>query len=169
MVHLQLKESEFQKIKEYFFSIPKVEDAREVLTKLVKKVGEEKFLQGLKSEGFGELFEKALNNDQAFFEHRGRLILSLELVLQKEFLSTFGGISHKGWFRDLRGVPCPLNSIKARVEIGKMPPGETLTLWLDEGSPIENVPSSIIAEGHQILEREKRRDFWQLKLQKRKA
>jgi hypothetical protein len=33
---------------------------------------------------------------------------------------------------------------------------------VSSGNPIENVPSALIADGHLILEREKKGDFWKI-------
>jgi TusA-related sulfurtransferase len=55
-------------------------------------------------------------------------------------------------FRNLRGTPCPINFVKAKLELSKMKSGEQLELILDEGTPVENVPRSLKREGHQVLE-----------------
>jgi sulfite reductase (ferredoxin) len=52
---------------------------------------------------------------------------------------------------DLRGVACPINFVKTRLFLDKINSGQSLEVWLDDGEPIENVTSSIMAEGHQIL------------------
>ena len=52
---------------------------------------------------------------------------------------------------DLRGVPCPLNFVKVKIQLDKMEPGQTLEVWLDSGEPIESVTQSILEEGHKIL------------------
>lgn len=65
-------------------------------------------------------------------------------------------------FCDYRGVPCPLNSVRARLELARMEPGQQLRLLLDCGSPIENVPASLCADGHTITERTRKGDFWEL-------
>ena len=55
------------------------------------------------------------------------------------------------YFLDLRGVACPMNFVKTRLYMDKMPAGETLTVLLDDGEPVESVCSSVTAEGHSIL------------------
>jgi TusA-related sulfurtransferase len=51
---------------------------------------------------------------------------------------------------DLRGTPCPLNFIRTKLYLQKMPPGTLLEVWLDGGEPIEQVPNSLRMEGYQI-------------------
>lgn len=57
--------------------------------------------------------------------------------------------------RNLLGTPCPLNLVKAKLELSRMQNGEILELILDEGQPIENVPRSLVQEGHRIVRRER--------------
>jgi len=51
---------------------------------------------------------------------------------------------------DLRGVPCPMNWVRARLALEGMAPGETLELQLDEGDPLESVPRSAEEDGHRV-------------------
>ena len=51
---------------------------------------------------------------------------------------------------DLTGVLCPLNWVKARVALERMAPGEALTVLLDPGQALENVPRSALDEGHEV-------------------
>lgn len=59
------------------------------------------------------------------------------------------------YFLDLRGVACPMNFVKTKLLIDKMPPGETLQVLLDDGEPVESVSESIQAEGHSLLQSER--------------
>ncbi len=68
---------------------------------------------------------------------------------------------------DLRGVRCPLNAVRARIVLNGLAPGEELEILLDEGAPIENVPQTLIAEGHSVLFREKKGEYWLLRVRKR--
>jgi tRNA 2-thiouridine synthesizing protein A len=52
---------------------------------------------------------------------------------------------------DLRGTPCPMNWVKAKLELEQLAPGERLEILLDDGDAIRNVPRSVKAEGHKIL------------------
>jgi len=53
--------------------------------------------------------------------------------------------------KDFRGVACPLNFVKTKIELSKLKPGDILEIRLDDGAPIENVPGSVQAEGHKII------------------
>lgn len=70
-------------------------------------------------------------------------------------------------YRDLRGIPCPLNSAKARVYLSKLTPLSETEIWLDPGPPIENVPSSLIADGHQIISRHRQENYWIIKVKRK--
>ena len=59
---------------------------------------------------------------------------------------------------DLSGVPCPRNSARALLKLELMSSGERLRVIIDDGEPIENVPSSLEVEGHTVEEREQRAD-----------
>jgi len=58
-------------------------------------------------------------------------------------------------FQNLRGVGCHMNLVKTKFAFSKMKPGQILELILDDGPPINNVPRSVIREGHEILIQEK--------------
>ncbi len=51
---------------------------------------------------------------------------------------------------DLRGTPCPLNFVRTKLKLEKMPPGSLLEVWLDPGEPIEQVPDSLRMDGYGI-------------------
>lgn len=68
--------------------------------------------------------------------------------------------------KDLRGVACPMNFVKTKMELSKMAPGERLEVWLDGGEPIENVPGSVKAEGHIVLSQTQGNGYWSLLIQK---
>ncbi|MEC4673387.1 MAG: sulfurtransferase TusA family protein [Nitrospirota bacterium] len=55
---------------------------------------------------------------------------------------------------DLRGVICPYNFVKTKLKLDTMLPGQVLTVLLDDGDPIRNVPRSVENEGHAILNQE---------------
>jgi tRNA 2-thiouridine synthesizing protein A len=51
---------------------------------------------------------------------------------------------------DLTGVLCPMNWVRARLELERMAPGERLELVLDPGEPLDSVPRSAREEGHLV-------------------
>ncbi len=52
---------------------------------------------------------------------------------------------------DLRGVICPYNFVKTKLKLETMEQGQVLSVLLDDGDPIKNVPRSVENEGHTIL------------------
>ncbi len=51
---------------------------------------------------------------------------------------------------DLRGTPCPINFVRTKLYLEKMPLGSLLEVWLDPGEPIEQVPDSLTMAGYQV-------------------
>ncbi len=51
---------------------------------------------------------------------------------------------------DLRGTPCPLNFVRIKLQLQRMPVGHLLEVWLDAGEPVEQVPDSLRSEGFLI-------------------
>ncbi|MCP9439602.1 MAG: sulfurtransferase TusA family protein [Nitrospira sp.] len=52
---------------------------------------------------------------------------------------------------DLRGVICPYNFVKTKLKLETMKQGQVLSVLLDDGDPIKNVPKSVENEGHTVL------------------
>jgi TusA-related sulfurtransferase len=55
---------------------------------------------------------------------------------------------------DLRGVICPYNFVKTKLKLETMEEGQILSVILDAGDPIRNVPMSVSHEGHEVLSQE---------------
>lgn len=71
-------------------------------------------------------------------------------------------------FKDLRGVACPMNFVRVKLELAAMSSGSVLEIWLDDGQPIENVPRSAQGEGHTILSQEKESEgYWKVLIKKK--
>ena len=68
--------------------------------------------------------------------------------------------------KDLRGVACPMNFVKTKMELSKMTARQVLEIWLDDGAPIDNVPGSVRAEGHKVLSQEKTDGYWTVRIEK---
>jgi len=82
---------------------------------------------------------------------------------EREVLSLREGVNA---LMDLRGVKCPINYVKAKIRLEEMEVGETLLLYLDEGEPIRNVPSSLKNDGQEILRMERVGDYYELLVRK---
>ena len=67
---------------------------------------------------------------------------------------------------DLKGTPCPLNYVKAKVALESLEVGDSLGILLDEGEPIENVPKSLENDGHQIIKIQRKDGFYRVVVRK---
>ena len=67
---------------------------------------------------------------------------------------------------DLRGIACPLNFVKTKIQLDKMNSGEILEVLLDSGEAIESVPPSVIEEGHEVLEQKQINNYFKLLIKK---
>ncbi|WP_286944918.1 sulfurtransferase TusA family protein [Acetobacterium sp. UBA5834] len=52
---------------------------------------------------------------------------------------------------DITDVVCPLTFVKAKVAIEELEVGEILSIRLNEGEPVQNIPRSLKEEGHKVL------------------
>ncbi len=52
---------------------------------------------------------------------------------------------------DITDVVCPVTFVKAKVALEELDDGEILSVHMNDGEPVQNVPRSIKDEGHQIL------------------
>lgn len=67
---------------------------------------------------------------------------------------------------DLRGTPCPINFVRTKLRLEKMPPGSLLEVWLDPGEPMEQVPDSLKMEGYTIEQISDRTDFFAVQVRR---
>ena len=52
---------------------------------------------------------------------------------------------------DITDVVCPVTFGKAKVALEELDEGQVLSIRMNDGEPVQNVPRSIKEEGHQIL------------------
>ena len=52
---------------------------------------------------------------------------------------------------DITDVVCPVTFVKAKVALEELDEGHILSIRMNDGEPVQNVPRSIKEEGHQIL------------------
>lgn len=52
---------------------------------------------------------------------------------------------------DITDVVCPVTFVKAKVSLEELDEGQILSIRMNDGEPVQNVPRSIKEEGHQIL------------------
>ncbi len=67
---------------------------------------------------------------------------------------------------DLKGTPCPINYVKAKLFLENLEPQEPVEILLDEGEPIMNVPKSLEADGHIIIKIEREDGFYRVIVKK---
>lgn len=59
---------------------------------------------------------------------------------------------------DITDVNCPVTFVKAKVALEELDDGQILSIRLNDGEPVQNVPRSIKEEGHQVLKLSKNDD-----------
>ncbi|MDR1493530.1 MAG: sulfurtransferase TusA family protein [Planctomycetaceae bacterium] len=52
---------------------------------------------------------------------------------------------------DITDVVCPTTFVKAKVALEELDDGQILSIRMNDGEPVQNVPRSIKEEGHKIL------------------
>ena len=70
---------------------------------------------------------------------------------------------------DLRGVICPYNFVKTKLKLEMMEKGQLLSVLLDAGDPIRNVPQSVSNEGHTVLSQEPVEQAYRVVIRRREA
>ena len=162
-----------------------------LITRGIEPKGEEELYEeflrnfvdtGLVAASFKDIIAMARNKDYGalLFEEKRVHSLAQEVELLYEnmdnafnFKNSASGAEKKrderaaAAVKDFRGVTCPLNFVKTKVELSKLKPGEILEIWLDDGAPIENVPGSVMAEGHRIISKTKAGDHWSVVIEKK--
>ena len=69
---------------------------------------------------------------------------------------------------DLRGVACPLNFVRAKLELEKIEVGAILDVLLDEGESVRNVPASFADQGQEVMEIKDIGDHFRVKVRRKK-
>ena len=52
---------------------------------------------------------------------------------------------------DITDVVCPTTFVKEKVALEELDEGQILSIRMNDGEPVQNVPRSIKEEGHQVL------------------
>lgn len=98
--------------------------------------------------------EYLFNKVKAMYESLdGQLHITLPKEVQQEEKEEAVNTEEKSECEviDFRGVKCPINFVKVKVELSKIKSGEKRGFYLDDGAPIDNVPKSVEKEGHRIV------------------
>ena len=59
--------------------------------------------------------------------------------------------SAPAYFLDITADVCPLTFVKTKLLLEKMPPGALATVRLKGAQPLDNVPRSVKAHGHEVV------------------
>ena len=52
---------------------------------------------------------------------------------------------------DITSVVCPVTFVKTKVALEELDDGQILSVHMNDGEPVQNVPRSVKDEGHEIL------------------
>ncbi len=123
--------------------------------------------------GDRESLDDLLPQAQELIDRIEALFLSLDAGLKftidpiedKESAET---IAEQTQTTDLRGVGCPLNFVKAKLELEKIEVGAVLKVLLDAGEPARNVPASFAGQGQEVLEVKETGDHFSVRVRRKK-
>ena len=59
-----------------------------------------------------------------------------------------------------------MNFVQTKMELYKIKAGDLLEIRLDDGDPVNNVPGSVKAEGHNVLKQTREGDHWVVLIEK---
>jgi sulfite reductase (ferredoxin) len=68
--------------------------------------------------------------------------------------------------RDYRAVACPMNFVKVKVDLSRLAGGDVMEVLLADGAPIDNVPRSVVAEGHRVIAQTRQGEHWSVLIEK---
>ncbi|HYD30644.1 MAG TPA: sulfurtransferase TusA family protein [Azospirillaceae bacterium] len=55
------------------------------------------------------------------------------------------------YFLDITAQVCPLTFVRTKLCLERLVPGQVLEVRLNAGEPLENVPRSLVEQGHDVL------------------
>lgn len=147
----------------------------------------EKFInESLVSNSFTDLVKTAQSNPKANFVPRKEEIIELAETVIKLYEGMDDSLQFKNEVKkvevkesveapkldsevrvkDFRGVACPMNFVKTKIELSALKSGDLLEVWLDDGQPIQNVPGSVRNEGHEVVSVNQVQDYWKVLIKK---
>jgi sulfite reductase (ferredoxin) len=103
--------------------------------------------------------------EELFLSLDANLKFKVEPVAQKVIVDKAEDNVH---IIDLRGVVCPLNFVKAKLELEKIAVGEVLEILLDNGEPVRNAPASFAEQGQEVMEVKNVGDYFSVKVRRKK-
>ena len=60
-------------------------------------------------------------------------------------------MNDRQYFIDITGDVCPMTFVKTKLLLERMPSGALATVRLRGAEPLENVPRSVAAHGHEVV------------------
>ena len=107
--------------------------------------------------------------EELFLSLDADLKFKAEPAVEKTNPDTTGDKSKtKSHLIDLRGVACPLNFVKAKLELEKIAVGQILEVLLDDGEPARNAPASFAEQGQEVMEVKNLGDYFCVKVRRKK-
>lgn len=125
------------------------------------RMGDRESIEDLSSQA-EELVKRV---EELYLSLDANLKFKIEPVVEKNNVNKENTENH---IIDLQGVVCPLNFVKAKLELEKLSVGEILEVLLDEGEPVENVPASFADQGQEVLEVKNVGDHYCVKVRRKK-
>ena len=125
------------------------------------KMGDMDSIAGL----FSQVEDLVNRVEKLFLSLDANLKFKAEPIVQKTSVENEDVKNH---IIDLRGVACPLNFVKAKLELEKIEIGDILEVLLDEGEPARNAPASFAEQGQQILETRDVGGYYCVKVRRKK-
>ncbi|MDR0569838.1 MAG: sulfurtransferase TusA family protein [Clostridiales Family XIII bacterium] len=52
---------------------------------------------------------------------------------------------------DITDAVCPMTFVQVKVALEEMDDGQTLSIRMNDGEPVQNIPRSLKVEGHKVL------------------
>lgn len=68
---------------------------------------------------------------------------------------------------DLRGVACPMNFVRAKIQLEQIETGDVLDILLDPGEPARNVPASFADQGEEVVSVNDEQTYHRVRVRKR--
>ncbi len=124
-------------------------------------LGDRKSIEGLLPQ-VGDLTRRV---EELFLSLDANLKFKAEPFVQQDDI---GKANDKGIFIDLRGVECPLNFVKAKLELEKIAVGQVLEVLLDDGEPVRNAPASFAEQGQEVMEIKNNGNHFCVKVRRKK-
>jgi sulfite reductase (ferredoxin) len=125
------------------------------------KIGDTESIEGL----LPQVEDLVSRVEELFLSLDANLKFKAEPIVKKTIIKVDETINRT---IDLRGVACPLNFVKAKLELEKFEIGDILEVLLDEGEPMRNVPASFSEQGQQVLDIKNLGNYYCVKVRREK-